>query len=150
MGQLQFNKLFLQIEKKSGSMWIVFAVNIYSLCLSEASVCTIPSQAKVWAEVFLFNFLTKGKRTLHVSPCGFRVGSAPWVSAWLGEVCRVTVCQEAATRTVCPRKKSQCCHYSLPFDKIIPAFSLQWNNFLTCTPMRKVWFCFFILDLAEN
>lgn len=34
-------------------------------------LCTILSQEKFWAKVFVFPFLTKGKRTVRVLPCVF-------------------------------------------------------------------------------
>lgn len=109
-----------------------------------------------WAEVFLFHFLTKGKRTLHVSPTtclpcckchlslhvtGRRLqkGSLTGLhSAALGS-CR----REAATWAACPRKKAQQCHCYLPFGKkysyILPSMK-PFFNFLSS---EEGWLFFF-------
>lgn len=116
---------------------VLFAINIFSACLSEASVCTIPSQAQAWAKVFLFHILAKGKKLCMCHHVASMLEVPPWVLAQLGEVCSVAIwldctglCQEAATRAIRPRESAQGFLCYLPFGKRNPTFYPQWSSFI--------------------
>lgn len=109
---------------------------------------------------FIFHFIyfiCKGKRTLHVSPCRFRVGGATVSLSVTGRGLQgdnLTGLHRAAPGSCCqgdmPQKESSALSLLSSTWQNKPYILPSGKQLFTSCPVRKVWFFFFRLDSEKT